>query len=186
MGESMGGEIAYPPNVPARVLRLLRIIDGMSVWSGKAFAWLVVPLTGALVYEVISRYFFSAPTLWAFDVTYMLYGAHFMLVAAYALAKHEHIRTDFVYRLAPVRWQATLDAWLYLLFYIPALAIFLWVSTNFALESWMQGERSNMSPWLPPIYPLKTALPVSAALLLLQGVSEFLKSYYAAKARSWR
>lgn len=182
----MEGEIEYPPNVPPRVRRLLGIIDGISIWTGKAFAWLVVPLTGALVYEVISRYFFSAPTLWAFDITYMLYGAHFMLVAAYALAKHEHIRTDFLYRLMPVRWQATLDAWLYLLFFIPALAVFFWVSLQFAVDSWIQGERSNLSPWLPPIYPLKTALPVTAALLLLQGISEFLKSCYAAKGRRWR
>ena len=182
----MEGGIAYPPNLPARVRRLLGIIDGISVWSGKAFAWLVIPLTLALVYEVVARYFFSAPTLWAFDVTYMLYGAHFMLVAAYALARQEHIRTDFLYRLAPVRWQATLDAWLYLIFYIPALAVFLWVSADFALDSWLKGERSNLSPWLPPIYPLKTVLPVSAALLLLQGVSEFLKSYYAAKGGRWQ
>jgi TRAP-type mannitol/chloroaromatic compound transport system permease small subunit len=177
--------VTYPPNVPAHVGRLLRVIDGISIWTGKAFAWLVIPLMGALVYEVISRYFFSAPTLWAFDITYMLYGAHFMLVAAYGLAKHDHIRTDFVYRLVPVRWQATLDAWLYLVFYIPALVVFLWVTTDFAIDSWIQGERSNLSPWLPPVYPLKTALPVSAALLLLQGVSEFLKSVYAAKAGRW-
>jgi TRAP-type mannitol/chloroaromatic compound transport system permease small subunit len=181
----MEEEVTYPPNLPARVGRALRVIDGISIWSGKAFAWLVIPLMGALVYEVISRYFFSSPTLWAFDITYMLYGAHFMLVAAYGLAKHDHIRTDFVYRLVPVRWQATLDAWLYLIFYIPALVVFLWVTTDFAIESWIQGERSNLSPWLPPVYPLKTVLPVSAALLLLQGVSEFLKSVYAAKAGRW-
>src|SRR3546814_17047417 len=83
--------------------------------------------------------------------------------------------------MAPVRWQAALDAALYLLFFIPALTIFLWVSTEYAVDSWIQGERSNLSPWLPPVYPLKTVLPVSAALLLLQGVSEFIKSIYAAK-----
>src|SRR3546814_19109699 len=102
-------------------------------------------------------------TLWAFDTTYMIYGAHFMLVAAFALARHDHIRTDFVYRMAPVRWQAALDAALYLLFFIPALTIFLWVSTEYAVDSWIQGERSNLSPWLPPVYPLKPVLPVNAA-----------------------
>ena len=179
-------EVTYPPNVPAHVVPLLKLIDGISIWSGKACAWLVVPLILTLVYEVISRYVFSAPTLWAFDITYMLYGAHFMLVAAFGLAKHDHIRTDFIYRLLPERWQATLDAWLYLIFYIPALSVFLWVSADFAIESWIQGERSNLSPWLPPVYPLKTVLPVTAALLLLQGVSEFLKSVYAAKAGRWK
>src|SRR3546814_2757247 len=71
--------------------------------------------------------------------------------------------------MAPVRWQAALDAALYLLFFIPALTIFLWVSTEYAVDSWIQGERSNLSPWLPPVYPLKTVLPVSAALLLLRS-----------------
>lgn len=175
----------YPPNLPEHVERLLRIVDGISIWTGKICAWLVFPLMGALVYEVISRYFFSSPTLWAFDITYMIYGAHFMLVAAFALAKHDHIRTDFVYRLAPVRWQATLDAALYLVFFIPALTVFLWVSTEYAVDSWIQGERSNLSPWLPPVYPLKTVLPVSAALLLLQGVSELIKSIYAARGGRW-
>jgi TRAP-type mannitol/chloroaromatic compound transport system permease small subunit len=177
--------VTYPPNLPVRMERLLRIFDGISIWTGKAFAWLVVPLVCALVYEVISRYFFNAPTQWAYDTTYMLYGAHFMLVAAFGLAKHDHIRTDFIYRLLPVRGQATIDAILYLLLYLPALVVFLWVSTEFAYVSWMQGERSNLSPWLPPIYPLKTALPVSAALLLVQGVSEFLKSVYAARGGKW-
>jgi TRAP-type mannitol/chloroaromatic compound transport system permease small subunit len=181
----MSEGVTYPPNLPARMQRLVSIIDGISIWTGKACAWLVIPLTVALVYEVISRYFFSAPTLWAFDTTYMLYGAHFMLVAAFGLAKHDHTRTDFIYRLLPVRWQATVDAALYLLFYIPALVVFLWVNTEFAYGSWVQGERSNLSPWLPPIYPLKTVLPVSAALLLLQGVSEFVKSAYAAKGGRW-
>src|SRR3546814_3601610 len=95
----------------------------------------------------------------------MIYVAHCMLVAAVALARHDHIRTDFVYRMAPVRWQAALDATLYLLFFIPALTIFLWVSTEYAVYSWIQGERSNHSPWLSPDYPLKTMLPVSSAQL---------------------
>src|SRR3546814_5461584 len=90
----MGEGITYPPNLPAHVERLLRIVDGISIWTGKLCAWLIIPLMATLVYEVISRYFFSSPTLWAFDTTYMIYGAHFMLVAAFALARHDHIRTD--------------------------------------------------------------------------------------------
>lgn len=181
----MDQELKVPDDLPVPVSKLVRAIDALSIWSGKLFAWLVIPLTGALVYEVFARYLFSAPTQWAFDLTYMLYGAHFMLVAAYGLAKHDHIRTDFVYRLLPERWQAIIDATLYLVLFIPALVIFLWVTAEFAYESWLQGERSNLSAWLPPVYPLKTVLPVSAALLLLQGISEFIKSVYAAKRGRW-
>lgn len=176
----------FPPGVPHRLRVLLRAIDRISVWSGKAFAWLTVPLIFALVYEVVSRYAFGAPTRWAFDITYMLYGSHFVLVAAYTLLRQEHIRTDFVYRLLSPRWQGIVDATLYLVFFLPGMALFLWFTAEFAYESWVQLERSNLSPWLPPIYPLKTALPVGAALLFLQGLSEFVKSIYAARAGRWR
>lgn len=181
----MTEKFEYPPNMPQPIRRSLVIIDNISIWSGKTFAWLIIPLVGALVYEVISRYFFNAPTLWAYELSYMLYSAHFMLVAAYGLVSHEHIRTDFLYGLMPTRWQGTVDAWLYLFFYIPAMIIFLWITFQFAIDSWAMSERSTLSPWMPPIYPLKTVLPVTAALLLLQGISEFFKSYYAAKAGSW-
>lgn len=168
-----------------RVLRLAHGIDTLSVWSGKLFAWLILPLTFVLVFEVVARYFFSAPTAWAYDFTYMLYGAHFMLVAAFTLARQNHIRTDFIYRLLTPRAQGTIDALLYLLFFLPAIVVFLWFSFDFAWTSIMQGERSIMSPWMPVIYPLKAVLPVSAALLLLQGVSEFLKSLVAAIEGRW-
>ena len=183
----MTGSPSDPAVAPGRrrLLRIARAIDRLSVWSGKLFAWLVLPLTGVLVYEVVARYLFTAPTAWAYDLTYMLYGAHFMLVAAFTLQRQNHIRTDFVYRLLPARWQGALDAALYLVFFLPAIIVFLWFSWGFAADSWGQVERSIMSPWMPIIYPLKTVLPVSAALLLLQGISEFLKSLVAALEGRW-
>lgn len=173
------------PELPRALGRTIRTIDSISIWSGRLFAWLAIPLIGSLVYEVASRYLLGAPTLWAFDVTYMLYGSHFMLVAAYTLYNKGHIRTDFVYRLLTPQWQGIVDSLLYALFFLPAMAVFLWFSFDFAYSSWIQGERSNLSPWLPPIYPLKTVLPMSAALLLLQGISELLKSLYAARHGRW-
>ena len=171
--------------MPHRALSFLRAVDRFSGWCGKLFAWIVIPLMGVLVYEVVSRYFFSAPTLWAFDITYMLYGSHFMLLAGYTLSKQGHIRTDFVYRLLPPRWQGRIDATLYLVFFLPAMGVMLWISTEFAYDSWVQREASFLSPWLPPIYPLKTALPVSVALLLVQGLAELVKSLYAARFDRW-
>src|SRR3546814_11828022 len=120
----MGEGITYPPNLPAHVERLLRIVDGISIWTGKLCACLIIPLLATLVYAVISRYFFSSPTLWAFDTTYMIYAAYFMLVATFALATHAHIRTDFLFRIAPVPCPAALDAALQSLFLLPAPATF--------------------------------------------------------------
>lgn len=99
--------------------QVIRVIDAITDWGGKAISWLIVPLVGALVYEVFARYFFHAPTVWAYDVTYMIYGSMYMLGAAYTLLKGGHIRTDILYRLFSPRWQGIVDASLYILFFFP-------------------------------------------------------------------
>lgn len=170
---------------PPALTRTLRALDAVSIWSGKLFAWLIIPMVGALVYEVFARYFLERPTMWAYDITYMVYGSHFMLGAAYALSLGAHIRTDFFYRMWSPRWQGRVDAFLYLFFFFPGIGFFLWLSWDFAQTSWAQGERIVTSPWIPPVYPFKTVIPVAAALLLLQGVSEFLKSLHAAFRGKW-
>jgi TRAP-type mannitol/chloroaromatic compound transport system permease small subunit len=167
---------------PPRALRIVvGIIDGISEWSGRIFCLLSLPLVGALTYEVIARYVFHRPTIWAFDVTYMLYGTIFMLGAAYTLLKGGHIRTDIFYQNWSVRTRGTVDAVLYLLLFFPGIAFFFWAGLQEALHAWDIGEVSDASPWRPPLYPLKTVIPVSLALLMIQGVSELLKALYAAR-----
>ena len=84
-------------------------IDTFSLWVGRVVAWLTVPLIAAVVYEVTARYFFTAPTVWAYDMSRMLYGAMFVLGAAYALSKGVHIRSDFLYQHWSVRTQGRVD-----------------------------------------------------------------------------
>ncbi len=165
---------------------IVTLIDNViGEWSGNLFCWLALPMTFSLVYEVFARYLFNAPTIWAYDVTYMLYGSHFMLGAAYALYKGQHIRTDMFYENFSVRWKGIVDAVLYLLFFFPGLIYFMLAGWEEALQAWRIGERSDASPWRPPIYHFKSVMPLAALLLLIQGISEFLKSTYAAiKGRS--
>lgn len=168
------------PGLPKPVRVLVRCIDGVSEWTGRFTAWLIVPLILIISYEVFVRYAFNAPTIWAFEMQFMLYASSFMLGAAYTLLYGEHIRTDILYNRWSVRWQGILDATLYLLFYFPGIALFLWAGWDFAYRSWVIRELSEFSPWRPPVYPLKMAIPLTAALLFLQGISEFVKSAYAA------
>lgn len=163
---------------------IIKAIDQISKWTGLTFAWLAVPLAVILIWEVFARKLFS-PTFWAFDLSYMVYGGHFMLVAAYTLYRGKHIRTDFFYRLWSPRWQGLVDAILYLFLFLPGMSIFLWLSWEFAYESLLFKERYMLSPWMPPIYPLKLVIPVATGLLVLQGISEFLKSLYAALRGRW-
>lgn len=169
-----------PPRLPEPLRATVRWLDRVSEWTGRFSAWLIVPLIVAIVYEVFVRYAFNRPTIWSFEMQFMLYASSFMLAAAYTLLYGEHIRTDILYDRFSVRWQGIVDAVLYLLFYFPGMALFLWAGWDFAERSWAIHERSEFSPWRPPVYPLKTVIPVTAALLLLQGFSELVKSLYAA------
>ncbi|RPI09770.1 MAG: TRAP transporter small permease subunit, partial [Zetaproteobacteria bacterium] len=152
-----------------------------SIWSGKILGWLVFPMVGGLVYEVFARYLFHAPTVWAYEVTYMLYGSMFMLGAAYTLYKQSHIRTDILYNKWTPRRKGIIDAFMYLFLFFPGILLFLILGWEYATHAWEIGERSDSSPWRQPIYPFKMVIPVTAFLLLLQGASEFLKSIYSAR-----
>ena len=165
---------------PRALVAMVRTIDGLAIWSGRIFCWLVVPLVAALTYEVFARYVFHAPTIWAYDVAYMLYGTHFMLGAAYTLYRGGHIRTDLFYQNWSVRTRGRIDAVLYLLLFFPGIALFFWMGLQEALHAWDIREVSDASPWRPILYPFKAVIPVALLLLMIQGVSEFLKSAYAA------
>ncbi|MCS6879112.1 MAG: TRAP transporter small permease subunit [Geminicoccaceae bacterium] len=165
---------------PVALVRIVRTIDRLTLSTGAIFCWLVVPLVGAMVYEVFARYLFNRPTIWAFDVSYMLYGSHFMLGAAYTLYRGGHIRTDIFYQNWSPRTKGIIDATLYVLFFFPGIALFFWMGLQEALHSFSIGETSDVSPWRPPIWPFKMVIPISLAFLFVQGISEFLKSAYAA------
>src|SRR3954469_2572741 len=170
---------------PPWLLATIRACDAVSLWSGKLVAWLIFPMVLSLVYEVIARYIFDAPTTWAYDMTYILYGSFFMLGSAYTLLKKGHIRTDSFYSDWPVKRQGLLDAVCYVIFYFPAMFAFVYVCWDFFARSFVQGERVVSSPWMPVIYPLKGALFVAVALLIVQGISELLKSLWAARHGEW-
>jgi len=146
------------------LLRIVRLIDGFSDWSGKAVAWLIFPLVFGLTYEGLARYLFDAPTIWAYDLSYMLYGALFMLGAHDALLKGAHIRTDMLWDKFTPRTKGRIDA-----------------SVDEAWHSWQLGELSEQTAWRPILWPFKAVVPLTAFLLLVQGVSELLKSLYAAR-----
>ncbi|MCK9516254.1 MAG: TRAP transporter small permease subunit [Ottowia sp.] len=172
----------YPPKPPIPLTRIIAFLELPSIWVGKAAAWLVLPLTLALVYEVVSRYIFNRPTIWAYDMTYMFAGALFMLGTPYALHKGAHVRLDFVLASLKPRWQALMDLILYLIVYFPAVYLFLTVGYAFALKSWQQQESMPTSAWSPAIYPLKTIIPITLFLLLVQGVAEVLKAGWTVRS----
>jgi TRAP-type mannitol/chloroaromatic compound transport system permease small subunit len=105
----------------------------------------------------------------------MLFGAQFMLAAAYTLLRGGHIRTDVFYERWSPRTRAIVDGVSYVLFFFPGMLFILYAGGAEAWNSWVIGERSDWTPWRPVLYPLKAMIPLSAALMLLQGVSELVK-----------
>ena len=106
---------------PSRMLlTTIRTIDTFTDFTGSIIAWLSMPLVAAVAYEVFARYLFNAPTIWSFDVTYMLYASLFMLGAAYALHKGAHIRTDFFWDSFTPRTRGLINTISYVVFFFPA------------------------------------------------------------------
>ena len=174
-----------PEDMPRWMSTTIVAIDTFSLWVGRVVAWLTLPLMAAMIYEVFARYYFTAPTIWAYDISRMVYGAMFILGAAYALSKGVHIRSDFLYRKWSVKTQGRVDTALYVFCYFPAMIILLWVSSEWAWTSLMRGERGTDTSWMPLLGPVKSALPVGVVFLIIQGVSELLKSLHAARRGEW-
>jgi TRAP-type mannitol/chloroaromatic compound transport system permease small subunit len=163
-----------------RLLAVTGWIDWFTDRFGLCVAWLNIPLVLAVSYEVVARYFFRAPTIWSYDVAYMLYGTIFMLGAAYALHKGAHIRTDFFFEHWSTRTRGVIDSSAYLIFFFPSLIVFLFVSLDEGLYAFRIGETSEQTPWRPILWPFKMVVPLTCLLLLIQGISETIKSLHAA------
>ncbi len=157
------------------------VLDFPGVVIAKLAAWLILPMVAALVYEVVARYLFGSPTMWAYDTTYMLAGTLFMLGSAYALRNGSHVRADFLLSTLSPRWQALVDVLLYIIVYFPAMGLFFWASYKYAFQSWAQHETYPQSPWMPIIYPLKSIMPLSIGILFIQGISELLKGIWTVR-----
>ena len=165
--------------------RFLYWIDSLSLWVGKSFAWLILVLTLGVSYEVFVRYVLRAPTTWAFDFSYITYGAMFLMAGAYTLSRNGHVRADVVYRLWKPRTQASVDLVLYIIFFLPAVLAFIYSGWNYAAMSIRFREVSIFSPAGVPVFPLKTLVPVTGVLLLLQGIAEIIRCVLCIRSGVW-
>jgi TRAP-type mannitol/chloroaromatic compound transport system permease small subunit len=161
------------------LIKAVRVIDKFTDTTGVWIAWLNVPLVLAVSFEVIARYVFGAPTIWSFDVTYMLYGTIFMLGAAYALHKGAHIRTDFFYEKWTPKTKGMVDSISYIVFFYPSLIMFFVASGSEAWYAFTIHETSEQTPWRPILWPYKSVVPITCLMLMFQGISETIKSVYA-------
>ena len=158
-----------------QIQKILHGMDQFAEWSGRIFIWLIIPLTGLVVFEVISRRFFDAPHIWSLEVIDFIYGPHFMLVAAYTLLHQGHVRIDVIYIKFSARARGILDIITYLVFFFPFCTISFVQGILFSQTSWQIGETSE-SAALTVVPLIKTVIPVTFAMLLIQGLANFIRS----------
>ena len=152
--------------------RVIYGIDHLSKTIGHAFAWCIIMLTIGTSYEVFVRYLLNAPTSWAFDFSYILYGGLFFMCGAYTLSRGGHVRADMFSRMWPVRVQAWIELILYITFFFPGILSMSFAGWHYAYDSFRIKEMSINSPIGIPIWQIKMMIPIGAALLSLQGLAE--------------
>jgi TRAP-type mannitol/chloroaromatic compound transport system permease small subunit len=167
------------------IQRFIYTVDQLNKTVGHAFAWCIIILTFGTCYEVFVRYVLNAPTSWAFDMSYMLYGAVFYMAGAYTLSRGGHVRADMFYRLWSQRTQAVVELTLYVLFFFPGILALVIAGSGYGFESMRLREVSVNSPAGVPIWPLKMMISVGAGLMALQGFAEVLRCVLCLREGRW-
>lgn len=162
-------------NIPIKGnIMILRFIDALNETIGKIVSTFAIIFAGIILYDICMRYLFNQPIRWAFDVSKQLFGFYFIMLGAYALKHNSHVRVDLLIMHFHSRLRQIIEILGYLVFFFPFTWVFLSRSYDFALRSWAQNETTYGAVQIP-VYPLKMAMVIAAALLLLQGIAQFIR-----------
>jgi TRAP-type mannitol/chloroaromatic compound transport system permease small subunit len=151
-------------------------IERASTWTGKLASWLLVMLILCIAYNVFMRYALNAPTIWSFDVSYMLGGAMYLLGLAWVLQRDENVRVDIISARFPHRTKLIIDVALNSVLFFPLVFFIFLTSLKITIHSWKIGELASTTIFYPPIYPLRTVITIALFLLLLQGIVNVARS----------
>ena len=167
------------------MLRYVRFADRISAWFGKAFAWLILVMAFGVGYEVFVRYILNAPTTWAFDLSYIMYGTLFMMAGAYTLSRDGHVRGDFIFRLWKPQTQAKVELVLYFIFFFPGIIALILSGWKYAERSWRYLEVSVNSPAGVPVFQFKSIIVAAGVLLFIQGVAQVFRCIICIRTGEW-
>jgi TRAP-type mannitol/chloroaromatic compound transport system permease small subunit len=148
-------------------------VDRLNTWVAGFWGASIIFVTFAILYEVIARGLFGQATVWANETTVYLSAVAYLLGGGYALLRRGHVRIDLIYGVLPPapRLIADILSFVFFALYVGAL---VWVGTQMAWGSFLQSEGTG-TPWNPPIWPVKMAIPVAGLLLFLQGIVNLLR-----------
>ena len=162
----------------ARGVRVLRLIDTFSEWSGKILSYFVYFLIILLMYEIIMRYFFDLPTIWVHESSKLIFGAASVLMGAYCLLHHQHIRIDVIYGRFSPRTKAAIDCFtLGIIMFFCTLQIVHGIP--FARQAFELQEVPIMA-FKPLLWPEKATIAMAGAMVVLQAIAIWVRSFHFA------
>lgn len=154
---------------------IAKAIDALNEVFGRVIAPLIAVIALIVLYDIALRLFTGRPSDWAFDITKMLFGAHFMLMAAYGLRHHAHVEVDVLKRLLSRRKQAVIELLGYLIFFVPFIWMLVTLGWSFFMRSFSRGETTYGIVSIP-VYPVKAVIVIAAVLILLQAVAIVIRA----------
>ena len=157
--------------------KLLSMIDSLSLFMGKLFSYLILPITLLEAVEVVLRYVFDSPTDWGWELATHLAGAMFIMGAAWVLLNDKHVRTDLIYGKLTRRMQAAFDVFFFTTIFFSFAITLTFKSWNQAIYSAKIFERT-FSMWGPPLFPLKIIIATGFTILLLQGFAKWSRDIH--------
>lgn len=166
--------------------KVLRVIDSISGYTGGFVKWICYALVLVVVYDVVARYAFNAPTIWGYDTALMMGAGFYVLSFSYTQLYRSHVRVDVFYHKLSERKKAVVDALGTLLVHLPLIGILTYVSSQWAVKAWVIKERMVETYWYPPAAPIRTVVAIGFAFLFLQLVAELMRQgYFALKGASY-
>jgi TRAP-type mannitol/chloroaromatic compound transport system permease small subunit len=162
------------------MIKIAGAIDALNEKIGYYGSLLVLPLIGVVVWEVMMRYGFDAPTSWAFELTVFLYGVHYSLALAYAHKHNTHVAIDVFEARLRERPRLILRIFTNLVLFLPTIGLLTYYSCAMAATSWQQWEHASSS-WAPAVYPYKTLMAIGFILLSLQGIAKLIQDLRSLK-----
>jgi len=156
-------------------MRFVHALERITAVAALIGAILILPLVVAMIFEVVSRLVLGSPTAWAYEMSYMMMAAIFMMGIAYALKRRDHVSVDLLYGVLAPRQKALINIAGYVLL-LPCVAWLTYALFNFALQAYRTGELTGQSAWNPVVWPYRTVLVLGFAIFALQIVAEVIKS----------
>lgn len=156
--------------------KTIHVLEAINDRIGRVVSWLVVAMVLLTVLIVVLRYGFNLGWIAMQEAVIYLHACVFMLALAYTLKNEGHVRVDIFYRRLSVRGRAWVNLSGCLLLLLPVCLFMLWISAPYISSAWQTLEGSHETGGLPGVYLLKTLIPISASLLLLQGLAMLLRS----------